>query len=157
MRVILEDAHQIYHNNFISTHTKALRQVYPVVEKLIGQDCFEHLTAVYIPQHLSGSYKLQDYGKIFPDFLEQFEPLKDIIYLADVARLEWAIHELFYAKEDALSTVRIVSSRYPVLSIWELCNDKDDEKKLDLSIGPETILIQRKNREMIFIRTEENV
>jgi len=152
MRVILDGAHKVYHNNFMSTHTKALREIYPAICKLLGDACFENTATVYVPQHLSVSYKLQDYGKIFPDFLELFEPLKNIIYLADVARLEWAIHELFYTKEDALSTVRMISSRYPILSIWELCNDKDADKTLDLSIGPETILIQRKNREMIFIR-----
>ncbi len=155
MRVILTGAHEIYHNNFITTHTKALREIYPAIYTLIGEDCFENTAAVYIPEHLSTSYKLQDYGQVFPEFLENFTPLKTIPYLADVARLEWAIHELFYAKEDALSCMRIVSSRYPVLSIWELCRDPNTEKTIDLSVGTETILIQRKNREMIFIRLEE--
>lgn len=157
MRALLTGTHEVYHHNFMATHTKALREIYPMISKIIGEACFENAAAIYIPQHLSVSYKLQDYGQLFPDFLADFAPLHSLMYLSDVAHLEWAIHELFYAKEDPLSTLRIVSSAYPILSIWELCKHDDKTKTVDLSQGPETILIQRKNREMIFTRVEERV
>ena len=156
MGAILNNSHKIYHNNFMATHTKALREIYPAVYTLIGQDCFENIAAVYIPQNLSNSYKLQDYGRKFSDFLKDFVPLASLPYLSDVAHLEWAIHEIFYEKDDMLSATRFVSSAYPVLSIWELCRDKNTERTLDLSIGGEAVMLQRKNREIVFIHIGEN-
>ncbi|HEV2613614.1 MAG TPA: DNA-binding domain-containing protein [Gammaproteobacteria bacterium] len=153
---ILNGSHKIYHNNFLVSHTKALREIYPAVYRLIGQECFENTAAVYIPQHLSESYKLQDYGKLFPDFLQKFLPLQSLPYLSDVARLEWAIHEIFYEKDDMLSATRFINSVYPVLSIWELCREEESEKTLDLSKGGENILLRRKNREIVFIHIGES-
>jgi hypothetical protein len=96
---------------------------------------------------ISDSYGLQEYGKDFSGFLKNFDPLKTLPYLSDIARLEWAIHEIYYQTE---TETRFVSSDYPILSIWELCREQNSEKTLDLSIGGENILISKKSQDIIF-------
>jgi hypothetical protein len=147
MGAILDSSHKIYHNNFIATHFKALQIVYPSIQKLIGEECFENIAEVYISKNISDSYGLQEYGKDFSGFLKNFDPLKTLPYLSDIARLEWAIHEIYYQTE---TETRFVSSDYPILSIWELCREQNSEKTLDLSIGGENILISKKSQDIIF-------
>lgn len=150
MGAVLNGSHNIYHNNFIATHTKALQAIYPTIQKLIGEDCFENLSERYISLYLSHSYKLQDYGQYFSEFLKNFDPLQSLPYLPDMARFEWGIHEMYYEKESIPAQTRCVSSVYPILSIWELCRDEKSDKKLDLSIGGESVLISRKAHNIIF-------
>jgi len=155
MGAILDGTHKIYHNNFIATHHKALQVIYPIIQKIIGEECFENLAEVYIPEYVSESYKLQDYGKNFSEFLKNFVPLQSLPYLSDMARFEWAIHEIYYEKESMPPETRFIESAYPVLSIWELCREEESTKKLDIAIGGERVLILRKAREIIFKKLDK--
>lgn len=145
-------SYPIYYNNFIGSHMKALKEIYNIIYKLIGEECFENLAKIYIPQNLSYSYQLQNYGRHFANFLAKFLPLKQLPYLADLAELEWAIHELYYIPEESWENTKFVQSIYPILSIWEFGKNPDD-KILDIQTLPgENIMLRRKGTEIIFIR-----
>ena len=82
------------------------------------------------------------YGDSFPDFIASFAPAAELIYLADVARLEAARTRAYHAADaepvdptrlkaldqDALAELRIVPhpsaqivrSRHPIVSIWAM-------------------------------------
>ena len=155
MGAILDGSHKIYRNNFIATHLKALQVIYPVIQKIIGEECFENLAEIYIQEDVAESYKLQDYGKNFSEFLKNFAPLQSLPYLSDMAFFEWAIHEIYYEKESIPPETRFIDSVYPVLSMWELSQEEASTKKLDLSIGGERVLIFRKDREIIFKKVDK--
>src|SRR3546814_3289038 len=85
--------------------------------------------------------QLLHYGDRFADFLAGFKPVRALLYLPDVARLEWARHEAYFAGHadpldpaalagmpperylelalDLHPAVRLVTSWYPIDRIWE--------------------------------------
>ena len=84
---------QVYRNNIIESLTTALKAIYPVTERLVGEGFFRYTTASYIPAHRPVSGNLHDFGEKFFSFLASFPPASELTYLPDVARLEWAMHE----------------------------------------------------------------
>ena len=98
--------------------------------------------------------------------METFEPAADLVYLADVARLEWAWHEAYHAAEGEPLAVRafddvpahrqgglclrlhpsgrFVRSPYPVHRIWEFNQAGcDASRTIDLDDGGAHLLVIR--------------
>ena len=82
---------RIYRNTCRSTLTEALRMTYPAVERLVGADFFDAVTAQFIAAYPARSGYLNEYGDGFADFLATFRAAGVLPYLANVARFEWAL------------------------------------------------------------------
>ena len=158
---------QVYRNNVITSLREALRDVHPVVARLVGDGFFAYAAHEYVRAHPSRSGNLHEFGVHFSEFLAGFEPANELPYLPDVARLEWSWHRAFHAAEHApLSLERLASvpalqheslrfrlhpsvtllaSRYPVVSIWEMHQQADGEPSgtLDLALGAQRALVSR--------------
>ena len=156
----------IYRNNIFHNYHQALRDVYPVVERLVGED-FLHLAARrYIPSHPSHDGNLHSFGAAFGSFLDGFPPAAQLPYLGDVARLEWHVHEAFHAADhaamplDCLASVppqqlplltftlhpacRLLESRFPVNLIWQANQgEAGTEQAVDLDVGGVCLLLRR--------------
>jgi len=147
---------QIYRNNLYATLVAALEAVYPVVRRLVGEQCFGGIARRYAGEERSVSGDIHEYGSRFPQFLSSITMLRDYPYLVDVARLEWIYHRLFHsALEPALqpaalqgvpadgyaglrlrlqSASSLFRSDFPVLRIWQVNQDDwtgDDGVSLD--------------------------
>jgi hypothetical protein len=134
----------IYRKTIFANYRKALSASYPVVKRLTGATFFHASVDAFVLAHPSRSGDLNIYGGSFGEFLASYPPAADLPYLADVARLEWAIDEanrasdapcvpesvlaqLAGAPPDRLPTLRLrlepscrlVSSPYPILRIWQ--------------------------------------
>jgi hypothetical protein len=131
----------VYRNNTLLGLAEALRDGYPVLNSLVGEDFFKRMAQHYCVRHPPSSGCLLVYGGSFPRFVADYQPAQGLPYLADVARLEWLWQEAFHAAEaeplnlSALAavppecqgglrfrlhpTARLLDSRYPVLRIWE--------------------------------------
>ncbi len=156
---------QVYRNNMQSALVGALRGVYPVTERLVGEEFFAAAAFAYLKVNPSHSGNIQDYGGTFSRFLGGFEPAASLPYLADVAALEWRRLQTASAPPHApmdlaaLALVpaelqprlhfhhqpaaRVFSSRYPVLTIWEYCQSMASEQGLDIDLPGERILFAR--------------
>ena len=88
---------QVYRHNTLLGLTGALEAVYPVVRRLVGEEFFRYAAAQYIARHPSRSGDLHEFGEHFPLFLQSFAPVAELVYLPDVARLEWTYHQVFHA------------------------------------------------------------
>lgn len=145
----------IYRNNTLIGLTQALRDLYPTIEKLVGEGFFNRLGRDYIRRYPPNTGCLQTFGDRFAGFLAASGDVSGLLYLPDMARLEWLRHEAYFESDragiDAASltnvpperygglrfklhpAVRLLASRYPVLRIWEF-NQKDpcEEGKIDL-------------------------
>jgi len=162
---------QVYRNNVFAGLTEALRAIYPVILRLVGNGFFDHAARHYIERYPSRSGNLHDFGGEFPAFLATFPGADDLIYLPDMARLEWAYHRVFHAANHvpldlaALAAVapadygrlhwrlhpacRLLASNFPVLRIWQV-NQDDSEcmETMDLAAGGTRLLIVRRRLEI---------
>lgn len=147
---------EVYRNNAYANLTHALRTTYPVVARLVGDGFFRYTVHEYIGQHPSSSGDLHQYGAAFADFLATFDPASGLPYLPDVARLEWAYEQAFYAADtapfnhEALAKVpcesyqdlkfilnpaaRLFASKYPILRIWQVNQEGfEGDQSVDLT------------------------
>jgi hypothetical protein len=82
----------------------ALAADYPGLKVFLGRHIFEHFVADYVAKHPSRSYTLNRLGDHVPRFVKTWHHPKRT-FLADLARLELAITEVFDAEEDATTAV----------------------------------------------------
>lgn len=157
----------IYRNNIVHNYLEALRDVYPVVERLVGGDFFRLAADCYIPCHPSCHGDLHGFGGAFAAFLEDFPPAACLPYLGDVARLEWYWHESFHSADcgtmalDRLTTVgeaalpsllfelhsscRLLASPFPIDQIWQANQSYAvASEAIDLAVGGVQLLICRR-------------
>src|SRR6201997_767967 len=81
----------VYRHHAFATLGDALQSTFPVLRRLGDQRFFAYATHEYLREPPPHSRCLVEYGADFADFLARFEPCKDLPYLAEVARLEWAL------------------------------------------------------------------
>jgi len=130
----------VYRNNVRHALLSVLEAAFPVVEQLVGVECFTATALTFIAEHPPHRPVLYAYGVDFPGFLTEFQPLVELPWLADVARLEWARNEALFAAEaeplapDQLASIpadklaglqlqlhpatQLLESSWPVHAIW---------------------------------------
>jgi len=160
---------QIYRNNFVISLREALAGVYPVIHKLVGEAFFHHVAREYIQHHPSCTGNLHDFGDKFADFLQAFPGLEALPYLPDVARLEWAYHQVFHATEGEMLNLSALdekqmasltfelsshcvwlSSDYPVLRIWQANQDGQEGTTVSLDEGGVRYVVLRHGPQIEF-------
>ena len=130
----------VYRNNVTVSLIGALADIFPAVQRLVGEAFFRDMARIYIAQEPPRSAVMFEYGNGFAAFLESFEPLSKYPYLPDVARLEKAWLSSFHSADadplqpDALGAIppeqlgettftlhpatRIVQSSFAAVSIF---------------------------------------
>ena len=98
----------IYRHHVAETLSDLLRAVYPVVYRLVDARFFAYAADRFIAAHPPTSPCLFEYGEAFADFLANFAPCRDLTYLPDVARLEWALNRAEHADDDTALDVRLL-------------------------------------------------
>lgn len=159
---------EVYRNNYYGNLHDALAGAYPVIEQLVGKEFFWMLTRQFIGQHHSGSGNLHHYGVEMANFIADFEPAQGLVYLADIASLEWACHCAYFAPDaDALDFGRlsqvsqdkysnlvlithpachVVPSRFPIAEIWHAHQPgTHGDFHIELDSGPSTVVVSRKD------------
>jgi hypothetical protein len=173
------DRLDIYRNTFVSGVTKALRLSFPAVHRLVGDDFFAAAAAVFIGRTPPRTAWLDRYGAEFPELLQHFPPAARLAYLADVARLEWAVSRAIHAPDHAglaltqlaalapeqqgrvcfspHPSIGLLRVSYPVDVIWRAVLDRDDAAlaALDLQPAPVHLLVQRRPAAVEVMRLDE--
>jgi hypothetical protein len=129
---------RIYQNNTRASLTSTLMAVFPVTVRMVDERFFRYAANEFIRAKPPTEPRLVRYGADFPAFLRTFKGLEDLPYVAETARLEWAIAEaldeaslppvpiaaLNGSAGDTAPTfvlqpsLRMVVSHWPVLAIW---------------------------------------
>lgn len=156
----------VYRHNVLTNLRGALTDVFPVVQRIVGDAFFRHAADQFIHATPSQSGDLNQFGREWPAFLADYPHAKELPYLADVARLEWAWHECFHAEDAAPldfgrlaaidpekhgalffglhPAVRLLASAFPVMRIWQINQtDYAGDQKIDWQSGGETLLVRR--------------
>ena len=158
---------QVYRNNVFANLTDALRTVYPVIHHLVGEEFFRRAAQQYIHDYPSTSGNLHEFGHCFADFIQSFPGAAELLYLSDVAHLEWAYHQVFHAAEERpmdptlLAAIPreqwcdlkfklnpascLLDSEYPILRIWQANQTSyTGHRGVDLREGGVRVLIIRR-------------
>lgn len=156
----------VYRNTLYAGLIGVIEARYPALRRILGDEFFKATAHVFVGKHPPRSPVLLSYGGDLSLFLETFEPVADEPYVADVARLEWALHEACHAADakplavDALAAIpahrvgsltlefapafRLVHSIYPVFSIWAAnARHEDSEDMPRVLSGVESVMVSR--------------
>jgi hypothetical protein len=155
----------VYRNNVVVGLIEALQANYPAVCRIVGDEFFRAMARAYVVAEPPCSPILLDYGVDFPNFIAGFESAGPLPYLPDVARIERAWTESYHACDaaplaaEALAAIprdcvaaarltlhpslRVITSRFPALTIWRTNVDDGVPRPVDLESGGESALIIR--------------
>lgn len=164
----------VYSNNHHLGLRDALTAIYPVVGRVLGSECFELLARDYVDTYPKPSGNLLDFGEFLAELIAETSALSALPYLADLARLEWQLHQVDHAADSApeqrlslaslaalddraLATLRLrrgpatqlFQSRFPVLRIWHSNQDREPTP-VSLSEGGVKCLLLRAGLELRF-------
>lgn len=165
----------VYRNNTTILLSEALGATFPIVRELVGGDFFANLCRAFVRTRPPKSPCLHEYGRDFADFIESVPGVEQLPYLADMARLEWAVNQALYAANDApldptrLSEIsaddyarltfachpatRVIRSAYPIHAIWALHQPSaGDDDRVDLDVGAEAVLVTRPGADVLMVK-----
>ena len=92
---------EVYRANAAACAERILAGTFPVLARMIGVESFEPLARHFWLQHPPQRGDLAQWGADLPGFLAAAPQLVEEPFLADVARVEWALHRAATA-EDAV-------------------------------------------------------
>lgn len=132
----------VYRNNVAIGLIGALASRFPAAERIVGKEFFAAMAHEFIRLHPPRSPLLLAYGDDFPEFVEGFEPTREIPYLPDVMRLEAARGRAYHAADalpadaallaivepEGLSKLKfaphpsasVIRSAHPAVTIWAM-------------------------------------
>jgi hypothetical protein len=140
-----------YRANGGASAERALAAAFPTVEQLVGAESFAALARAFWHEHPPERGDLAWLGGRLPEFIEASESLDAEPYLADCARLDWAVHRAesaadapagacgleLLARHDPQQLVlglrpgtALVSSKHPIATIW-LAHRSDAEHRFE--------------------------
>jgi hypothetical protein len=158
---------KIYRNNIVCSLSDAMLATYPLIKTLTGVEFATALMRSFVLENPPREACLARYGAGLDAFIETFTPAKDLRYLPDVARLEWAMNEAYYASDDRplapedlqsqpaenlsdlslrpRSSVRLLASPWPLESIRTFCLNyrEDSDETLNLDQGDSRLMVFR--------------
>jgi hypothetical protein len=133
---------RVYQNNTRASLTATLLAVFPVTTRLVDERFFRYAASEFVRLNPPDEPRLVRYGSAFPAFLRTFDGLEAMPFVAETARLEWAIAEALDAPHRTPSvfgdldtsatttpelilqpSLRMVISHWPILSIWAAHQD----------------------------------
>jgi hypothetical protein len=154
----------------------ALAATFPTVQALVGEEFFRAMAGGFVGLELPVQPILSEYGAGFPDFVARYEPASGLPYLADIARLDWALDQAFNSPMDRRLTVAdlagieverlpslsvalsagaaLVVSRYPIDRIWNASQPGASAEPVDLASGRADLLVLRRPDDAAFIVLE---
>jgi len=132
---------QIYQRSVRAAVGRALAEIFPVCLELVGEDCFRGIARHHTERSESRHPDLARIGDPLPGLIPQLDFLDSVPYLADVARIELALHHAASAQDarpvdeperiaDALGaepgawclvlppSATLIESAFPARAIW---------------------------------------
>lgn len=87
----------IYRNAYVSRLTNALRANFVKLRQVLGDEVFDTAAAAFIAENPSTTRSIRWFGSQFAAFLQRRSPYNAQPILAELARFEWALTEVFDA------------------------------------------------------------
>lgn len=142
----------------LGARAAALAGTYPVCRRLVGDEFFEALARRAARALAAPSPDLNDYGADLAEFLASFPAARELPYLPDVARLEWALQRARHAAEPppvlperwrgatrfpAAPGTTFLASPYPIHAIWHASQEGAGDEIVSLDGNPVALVVAR--------------
>lgn len=129
-----------YQSNGHALAQRALQAAYPVTAMLLGSDSFAMLARAFWHRHPPQTGDVAEWGATLANFVTADPQLVDLPYLADLTRLEWAVHQAHRCADVAAAPLSfalltgtpahalrplwapgltLLASPWPVVSLWQ--------------------------------------
>lgn len=163
---------RIHRNHVRQSLVAALAATFSTVASLVGGPFFDAMAKAFVANNLPEGPVLAEYGAGFAAFIETFAPARGLPYLADAARLDWALNHAFHAAHSprleaadlgrmtperlvaltlALAAdVTLLTSAYPLGRIWQACQPGAPDAEVDLAAGGVSLLVMRQGDDAVF-------
>jgi Putative DNA-binding domain len=164
---------RVHRHHVFDSLATALAGTFATVRALVGEDFFRTMARAYVARTLPAQPVLTEYGADFPGFVADYGPAQGLPYLADIARLDWALNAAFQAPRvtalgvadlqavavEQLPAQRLalapghaqIHSRHPIDRIWAAAQPGAGAEALDLLSGPVRLLVLRRADDAAFV------
>jgi hypothetical protein len=172
-----------YRDLVAANHLNALKDVYPVCLRLVGEGYFSFLAWNYLKDRPTDDPDLNRYGRDFPDFLEHEtrvrEELKGLGYLPPVSRFEWGLYAAsrtgadVMPLEEMITKLTVLGDRNtaffhlnpslslmefscPVVRIWEE-NRREEVGGVALDGVKENVVVWKSNGDVLYKTVDDDI
>ena len=150
----------------------ALASTFPTVQVIVGEAFFRTMAEGFVLRELPAQPVLAEYGAGFPAFVSGYGPAVALPYLADMAKLDWALNLAFHAPlEDRLTASglanvpaehlfdlkpalaagsTLLQSAHPIDRIWHASQPGATVGTVSLEEGPASVLVLRRPDDAAF-------
>ena len=159
----------IYANMYFYRILDVLRDLFPKLVAAVGDTPFHNLVTDYLLKYPSSHPSLRNVGARLAQYLDEHGD-RDRLWLADLARLEWARHDVFDLGDAEPLTMERLRARDPsafatlalplipasaVLRVKYAVEECWDDPSQPPSAGRKTLLVWRQHGDVFHRATEE--
>jgi len=173
----------VYRTTARSVHVSVLSSIYPVCHKILGDDYFKLIAKKYFIAYPSTNPDLNDYGEYFAryiaELIDQRYELSEFLYLSDLVKLEWSIHQAYYCQNNLpfdmhkfqyqceqyqgevkiglAHGIELLKSQYPISLIWQQHQQDVGLNEIEAIKQDELICVYRENFQATYELVDEHV
>ena len=158
------DRFAFYRGNITAIWQQSCASAFPVLRQLVGADFFDDLCKAYGHMYPSQSGNLNEFGASMAEFIGTLDNCRAFPYLSDVAKLEWQVHRVYYAKHRKAVTLAefaavpmtnlgdlicvlqpcsaLLNSTWPIHAIWHAHQTEQPTLPAELA-APSSCLVWR--------------
>jgi len=158
-------------NGYPARIHESLRESYPALAHIMGDTTFAALVERYLAHVPADETNLNFVGSALPDFAADDPLARDLPFLSDLARLEWAVQACFHARLvdrfdlsacadwspetwldariDFQPGTALVRSAWPVRALRECRHVAREEVDVELVDRPESVLVHRADLDVV--------
>jgi hypothetical protein len=136
---------RVHRNTVLGGFAAALRQSYPALDALVGEDFFDRMAVAWARSAPPAEPQLADWGEGFANFAGGFPGTEHLGFITELARFEWQLDELGRTVAQPIEsapahvlaeglelrfapTLRLLPTQYPVAALHEALLDGDAER-----------------------------
>ena len=163
---------RVHRHHVAQSLAEALAATFPTVHALVGEGFFRTMAMEFVVENLPVQPVLAEYGEGFPVFVSGYGPAAALAYLADMARLDWALNLAFHAPLEARLAApdlaglpaeqlfelkvplaagsTLVRSPWPIDRIWHAAQPGATLGTVSLEEGPASVVVLRRADDAAF-------
>ncbi len=168
---------RVYRHHVAHSLATSLAATFPTVQALVGDAFFEGMARGFVASDLPIQPVLSEYGAGFADFIDGYAPAGRLPYLADIARLDWALNAAFHSPTAPRLTATdlaaipveelpgkfvslaagtaVMRFRYPIDRIWRAAQPGAPDETVDLESREVRLLVLRGPDDAGFVTLHE--